>query len=116
MTLGFGVFCVVEPADAFEDGVDAAAGEPPVGAAAAHRSCGQEQRGGIAGGVERSFHLQLVGEGVAGVDGQEHCALCFSLALNTHDPGTAGGTQSRWLSGLDLVEVKQDEFEPSEPG
>ena len=54
-TLGFGVFRVVEPADTFEDGVDTAAGESPVRAAAAHRSGGQEQRGGLGGGVERSF-------------------------------------------------------------
>ena len=57
VTLGFGVFSVVEPADAFEDGVDTTAGEPPVRAAAAHRCGGQEQCGGLAGGVERSFLL-----------------------------------------------------------
>ena len=39
MTFGFGVFCVVDSADAFEDSVDAASGELPVRSAAAHR-CG----------------------------------------------------------------------------
>ena len=54
-TLGFGVFRVVEPADTFEDGVDTASREAPVRAAAVHRSGGQKQRGGLAGGVDRSF-------------------------------------------------------------
>ena len=106
VALGFGMFCVVEPADTFEDGVDAAAGEAPVGAAAAHRSGGQEQRGGLVGGVERSFYLQVVGEGVVGVDGEEHGSLGFSFAPNTHDPGPAGSTQQCWLDRLDLVDVK----------
>ena len=38
------------------------------------------------------------------------------FAPDTHESGTAGGTQLRWLSGLDLVEVKQHEFEASESG
>ena len=51
---------------------------------------------------------------MAGVDGQEHGALGFPLAPNTHDPGTAGRTQQCWLSGLDLVEVNQHKFLASE--
>ena len=109
------MFRVVEPADTFEDVVDTAPGEPPVGAAAAHRNSGQEQRGGLVGGVERSFHLQVAGQGTAGVDGQEHCALGSSLAPNTHHPGPAGRTQQCWSGRLDLIDVKQHKFEASEP-
>ena len=55
VTFEFGVFRVMEAADVFEDAVGAASGEPPVRAAALDGSCGQQQRAGLAGGVERSF-------------------------------------------------------------
>ena len=113
---GVGLFTVVPASDLFADQVDRARGQSPVGSAGADRGRGQEQGGGARARVGRAFVLEVVGQGRAGVGGDEHVPGGPALALHSGDLGLLRRPQGGGGVRADLVQVEGDQLLAAQAG
>ena len=86
MAVGIFQFRVVPAADLFQDEVDRPQREAAAGTASWDPRRAEEERRGAVAGVAGAFLLQIVGEGLAGIGGEEDGALRATFPLHPGQP------------------------------
>jgi hypothetical protein len=103
-------FRIVPAPDLFQDEVDRPQREPAVGAAGRDAGRAEEECRRPLAGVARPFLLQIVGQRLPRIGGEEHRPFCPALALHPGQSSLPRLVQAVHAVGHELVQVEGEQL------